>query len=75
MDTLELNIFAIVAAALANFVIGGLWYSPALFGGAWMRANGFKPADLEQGSPAVWAGRRWGSASSRCSSVVEHCTC
>lgn len=47
----NLNVPAIIVAALANFVIGGLWYSPALFGGAWMRANRFTDADLKQGSP------------------------
>ena len=47
------NIWAVVAAALVNFLIGGMWYSPALFGKAWMRANGFSDADLKKGSPAA----------------------
>ena len=51
LDTI--NWLAVVAAALVNFVIGGLWYSPALFGKAWMRANGFSEADLKKGSPAA----------------------
>jgi hypothetical protein len=51
METEQLNVWAIVAAACANFVIGGLWYSPALFGKVWMRANRFTDADLERGSP------------------------
>ena len=49
----QINIWAILVAALANFLIGGVWYSPALFQRAWMRANGFTEADLEKGSPAV----------------------
>ena len=49
----QINIWAILTAALANFLIGGLWYSPALFQRAWMRANGFTEADHEKGSPAV----------------------
>jgi hypothetical protein len=49
----EINYLAVVAAALVNFVIGGLWYSPALFYKAWMRANGFTEADVKKGSPAV----------------------
>lgn len=53
MDLASINWLAVVAAALANFVIGGLWYSPALFGKAWMRANDFTEADLKRGSPAV----------------------
>jgi hypothetical protein len=36
-----LNVWAILAASVSAFVIGGLWYSPVLLGGAWKRANGF----------------------------------
>jgi Protein of unknown function (DUF1761) len=36
-----LNLWAILLAALSAFLIGGLWYSPALLGSAWKRANGF----------------------------------
>lgn len=41
MNLDELNVWAILAAAVSAFVIGGLWYSPVLFGKAWERANGF----------------------------------
>ena len=34
---------AILAAALSSFVLGGLWYSPMLFGKAWNRENGGVP--------------------------------
>ena len=37
----QLNVWAILAAAVSAFVVGGLWYSPVLFGKAWERANGF----------------------------------
>lgn len=53
MEGMDINVWAVVAAALANFVIGGLWYSPALFGGIWMKANGFTEDDLKRGSAAV----------------------
>jgi len=36
---------AIFAAALSAFVIGGLWYSPVLFGRSWKLANGFECRD------------------------------
>ncbi|MES2826590.1 MAG: DUF1761 domain-containing protein [Bacteroidota bacterium] len=36
-----LNWAAIVAATIAGFLIGGLWYSPLLFAKAWMKENGF----------------------------------
>lgn len=38
---IQLNIWAVLVAALSTFLIGGLWYSPAVFGKAWMRENGF----------------------------------
>ena len=41
MNLHTLNIWAILVAALAAFVLGGLWYSPVAFHGAWKRANGF----------------------------------
>lgn len=45
-----MNYFAIVLAAVSAFVIGGLWYSPALFARPWMRASGVSAADLGSGS-------------------------
>ena len=45
----NLNPVAILAAAIATFVIGGLWYSPALFNRPWMRANRFTEPDLAGG--------------------------
>jgi len=41
MDFSKLNHLAIICAALSSFGIGGLWYSPLLFGKIWMRENGF----------------------------------
>jgi len=36
----EFNIFAVIVAALASFLLGGIWYSPAVLGKAWMKASG-----------------------------------
>lgn len=47
---IQLNYLAILAAALSTFAIGGLWYSPALFGKPWMRANGFTEESLKGGN-------------------------
>ncbi|HAB16807.1 MAG TPA: DUF1761 domain-containing protein [Verrucomicrobiota bacterium] len=44
----QINLFAVIAAALSTFVLGGLWYSPALFGRLWMRSNNFTEADLQR---------------------------
>lgn len=41
MNMSTLNYWAVLAAALSAFVLGGVWYSPLLFAGAWKRANGF----------------------------------
>ena len=45
------NIWAILAAAVSAFILGGLWYSPALFLEAWKRANGFGKDQPPPGSP------------------------
>ena len=37
----DVNYLAVVVAAISSFVLGGLWYSPVLFGKAWMRESGF----------------------------------
>jgi hypothetical protein len=42
----HLNWLAVLAAAISSFVLGGLWYSKALFGPAWMSVNNFSEADL-----------------------------
>ncbi len=35
-----MNIWAILLAAVSSFMLGGLWYSPVLFGKAWNTENG-----------------------------------
>ena len=35
-----MNIWAVLLAAVSSFMLGGLWYSPALFGTAWNAENG-----------------------------------
>jgi hypothetical protein len=52
MENMDLNYWAILVAALSTFLIGGLWYSPAVFGKAWMKENGFTEEDLKKGSMA-----------------------
>jgi hypothetical protein len=34
------NIWAVLVAAVSSFALGGLWYSPVLFGKAWNREAG-----------------------------------
>jgi uncharacterized protein DUF1761 len=52
MDFSKINYLAVLVAALSTFLLGGLWYSPMLFGKAWMRANNFTDADLRTFSKA-----------------------
>ena len=54
----HLNIWAILTATAAAFLIGGLWYSSALFGPLWKKANGI---DGQSASPAG-AGRVFAGA-------------
>lgn len=51
----DVNYLAVVVAAIATFILGGLWYAPFLFGNAWKRVNGFTDADLAKRSmPATF---------------------
>ena len=52
MDMSTLNIWAILAATVSAFILGGLWYSPMLFHKPWMKANGFTEADVAGGNMA-----------------------
>jgi Protein of unknown function (DUF1761) len=45
-----INWVSVIAAALAGYLLGTLWFMPQLLGNAWMTALGKKKEDL--GSPA-----------------------
>lgn len=46
MGISTINFWAVVVAALSMFLIGGLWYSNALFAKAWMHETGLTEAEL-----------------------------
>ncbi len=48
----HINWLAVVAAAVSTFALGGLWYSPALFGRAWMSVNNLNTAELAKSNMA-----------------------
>lgn len=52
MQDFQLNYWAILVAALSTFLIGGLWYSPLVFGKAWMKENGFTEESMKGGNMA-----------------------
>jgi len=45
MHLLGLNVWAVLACALATMVVGFLWYSPLLFANPWMKLMGYDPND------------------------------
>lgn len=51
MFTQDINFFAIITTAILNFLIGWLWYSPYLFGNAWLEVTRFNKDEL-RASPA-----------------------
>lgn len=44
----DINLFAVVVAAISSFALGGIWYSKLLFGEAWLRESG---APAQPGHP------------------------
>lgn len=52
MDMTSINWLAILVAGISAFVLGGVWYSPALFGKAWMKDNQLTIEKLKQGNMA-----------------------
>jgi len=58
MATTSMNWWAIIVAAVAYMALGAVWYSPALFGKAWMKGIGKTREQITAGfSPLsyVWA--------------------
>ncbi|HEX5182548.1 MAG TPA: DUF1761 domain-containing protein [Allosphingosinicella sp.] len=49
----EINWLAVVAAAAASFLLGGLWYSPLLFARAWQSNAGLSEEALRRRSAAL----------------------
>ncbi len=47
----NLNWLAVFCSALSAFVIGGVWYSPLMFGNAWMKVAGMTEESVKQGNP------------------------
>ena len=47
-----LNLLAVLAAGISAFVLGGVWYSPALLGKIWMKETNLTEDDIRQGNKA-----------------------
>lgn len=47
-----LNWWAIIVSSISAFVLGGIWYSPLMFGNAWMKVAGMTEEMAKQANPA-----------------------
>ena len=48
----KLNFLAVIAAAVSMFLIGGVWYSKALFANVWMKENNLTEEQLAKSNKA-----------------------
>lgn len=53
MDMSSINWIGAIVAAVLAFVLGGLWYSPALFGRAWQREAGVTDEQIAGGNKGL----------------------
>ena len=53
MNLLDVDYFAILVAALSSFMLGGIWYSKALFKNAWLESIGLTDLDLQSANPKL----------------------
>lgn len=54
---IDINLLAVFVAAIASMVVGGLWYSPLLFGKKWMALTGKSASELSEmkkGAPMAY---------------------
>ena len=54
MNISTINWLAVIIAALSTFLLGGLWYSPLLFGQIWARENKLGEQDLKKGAARIF---------------------
>ena len=54
---MDVNILAVAAAGASSLVLGGIWYSPKLFGNRWMTLAGLTEDQIKSGSmPMIFGG-------------------
>lgn len=56
MNDLYINHWAVLVAAVSDFLVGALWYSPLLFYKSWFKENNLTEEKLREGNPAVTYG-------------------
>jgi len=50
IDYSTINYLGVLVAAIAGFVLGGVWFAPPVFGAAWMKALGKKKEEMCSGN-------------------------
>ena len=53
MEVPHVNMLAVLVGAVVIFILGGLWYSPALFAKKWIALMGKSEAEMKEGSGAM----------------------
>jgi hypothetical protein len=48
-----INHFAVIVAAISDFIVGALWFSPLLFYNTWLQENSLTEEVLKKGNPAI----------------------
>jgi len=49
----DINLWAVLIAAITKVIIGSFWYSPLVQGKRWMRESGLTEEDFKKGHP-IW---------------------
>ena len=49
----HVNYWAVLVSGVAIFILGGLWYSPALFAKKWVKLTGKSEAEMKAGSGSM----------------------
>jgi hypothetical protein len=52
----DINVWAVLTAGLSSLILGGVWYSPVLFGKAWSTASGVTEEQARSANMAVTMG-------------------
>lgn len=48
LPNIDLNLLAVVVAAVAAMALGALWYSPIMFGNVWVKLSGMTKKDMKK---------------------------
>lgn len=55
MPSVEVDLIAVLVAAVINMVVGAVWYSSAMFAKEWTKLTGVKAADMGKDAGSAYA--------------------